>query len=129
MRRTVSMEKYFSQPKPEKDTNWVNNYAVGEDVICYTDISGEKNYYKGRVVKLNKKSVSVRFFNYDTDESDLLIHKKDVGFIKWVWRDDLGDTTKNFFKVSNLWKRGRVGSDDIIFEYGGKAYDRVSPLD
>jgi hypothetical protein len=132
---TIALQKkildgYFA-PTPTKEkpnAEWVNDFVVGEDVLVMrcpqqnpTTFSS-KIQRKGKITKINKKSVSVSLYAYNETDDLRALQEQTHGRNRLVWCNFTNDT-KVVFDRNDLQKKGVYAYADKLFEEGERRVD------
>jgi hypothetical protein len=119
------LETYFA-PKEPKNTEWLNDFVVGEEVISKyapQERPSLKNIYrKGIVSKINKKSLTIRLFAYkEIDDMDA-IQNQTFGYNRLIWETRTNETQIIFDRMS-IAKKGQETYYDAHFVEGKRLVD------
>lgn len=86
-------------------TDWMNDFAVGEDVLVGGGgVSGF--LHKGQVQKINKKSLSLKLYQYTMIADDEAKKNQTEGSIRLVW-GDLIPYTYMVYRRADVYKRSQ----------------------
>lgn len=122
------IETYFAEkPKQEKPVaDWVTDFVVGEEVIItlapQQQKRGMKIHRKGKIIKINKKSVSVELFAYNEIDDKNALNNQTYGYNKLVWASFTNDKMVIFAR-NMLVKRGDNNRTDEEFVEGKRSVD------
>ena len=122
------IETYFAEkPKQEKPVaDWVTDFVVGEEVIItlapQQQKRGMKIHRKGKIIKINKKSVSVELFAYNEIDDKNALKNQTYGYNKLVWASFTNDKMVIFTR-NMLVKKGDNNRTDEEFVEGKRSVD------
>jgi hypothetical protein len=122
------IETYFAEkPKQEKPVaDWVTDFVVGEEVIItlapQQQKRGMKIHRKGKIIKINKKSVSVELFAYNEIDDKNALENQTYGYNKLVWASFTNDKMVIFAR-NMLVKKGDNNRTDEEFVEGKRSVD------
>lgn len=101
--------------KKTKNIEWLNEFVVGEEVLV--------NYKKGKIEKINPKSVSVSMYTFDIINDDFAWNNQTFGTIRYIWKPEIRDTIV-IHSREKLIKRGEdEGAFDRYFIEGERSVD------
>lgn len=129
---TLSQEMintYFpeKEKKEKPDATWANDFVVGEEVLIkyaprqnlpqFKDITR-----KGKILKINKKSVSVGLFGYNEIDDLDAIKNQTIGYNKLEWCNYLSGKMV-IFNRTDIVKKGEMSWYDDEFIVGKMRVD------
>jgi hypothetical protein len=96
---------HFNKEKKKIDCSWVNNYSIGEELLCKNKIhySGIHNI-KSKVIKINKTSVTIGYYDYNIIEDDNAWKNQTNGENRLIWNKNISKTYV-VFNQKNLTKQ------------------------
>jgi hypothetical protein len=125
------IDTYFPvKEKKEKPVpTWINDFVVGEEVMLkfapqdkqFSNIY-TKIHRKGKVLKINKKSISVGLFGYDDIDDMDAIKNQTYGFNKLVWLNFINGKMV-VFNRNEIVKKGEMAWIDEEFIVGKRRVD------
>jgi len=82
--------KLYYAEKDKKECSWVNNYSIGEELLCCT---GEFRIWarKAKVLKINKNSITVGLYSYTKIEDEYAIRNQTYGTNRLIWCSFIND--------------------------------------
>jgi hypothetical protein len=117
------LETYFKTRVFE--TNWLSKFAVGEEVLV--NIACGRSYISmqrlGVIKKINKKSLSIKMYDYETIHDDSLAMTHGIGVLRYVWNKTTIGKTKTTYHESGVIKRGEQPFYDVLFAEGREEVD------
>jgi hypothetical protein len=108
--------------KIEKDCSWVNNYFVGEQLLCKT---GEYGIYsrKAKVIKINKSSLTIGLYSYTQIDDVDGVRNQTYANHRLIWVNFINNK-KVIYDKRDLIKQTDFNESDLnIFIEGEKSYD------
>ena len=123
------IDLYFAKkPKQEKpDADWVADFVVGEEVIVTNAPQQDTRFSrtihrKGKITKINKKSVSVGLFGYNEIDDKNALANQTHGSNKLIWWNFTNDS-KVVFDRKSIVKKGQYSWIDAEFNEGRMSVD------
>jgi hypothetical protein len=103
------------------ESNWLENIKVGEDILVLSKYM-HRAHKKARITKINKKSITVRFYNY-TEISDIeAMQLQTFGTTQVIW-GELSDRKKIIYSRESFYVFGECDYSDRLFIAGESSHD------
>lgn len=122
-------ETYFAKKeKPQKDASWLNDFVVDEEILVLNAKQQDARTYsktikrKGKIVKINKTSISVRLYAYTEIDDENAIVNQTHGTNKLKWCNFTNDSQVIYTRNSII-KKGEYRCYDEMFVEGEKSVD------
>jgi hypothetical protein len=117
------MDIYFPEkPKEEKPiVDWMSNFTIGEEVLICGKYMHNANI-KGKIAKINKKSVTVKLFAYTEISDKNAYENQTYGNNRLIWETFTNDSKVVFDKKSII-KKGEISCIDAEFIEGKRPVD------
>ncbi len=118
-RALTILETYFAdKPKKIRNNDWLNKFEVGEEVLVYEGYI----YRKGIINKINKSSLLISLYGYETQHDLDAITNQTHGTDKLIWYNFI---SKTIIKHNNNYirKKGESEYYDKIFIEGKRDVD------
>ena len=111
------LETYFKpKEKKTKEVSWLNDFTIGEEVLAYAYIDknkygyfGRKTYRLGKVLKINKSSISVKLYGYRRIDDPKASLEQTHGVDRLIWDKSFYTETTPFHMRRYLIKKGEEG--------------------
>ena len=117
------MDTYFAEkPKEEKPiVDWMSNFTIGEEVLICGKYMHNGNR-KGKIAKINKKSVTVKLFAYTEISDKNAYENQTYGNNRLIWETFTNDS-KVIFDKKSIIKKGEISCIDEEFIEGKRPVD------
>lgn len=116
------LDKYFApKQKQVKDVEWVKEFEVGEEVLVYRGL-GMGGRRKAKIIKINDKSITIRYFDYCMINDLHAIQLQTYGTHRLIW-GSLGEEKRVIKSRCDIYKKGQESYYDPEFEEGKQSCD------
>jgi len=114
--------KLYYAEKDNKECSWVNNYSIGEELLCRTGEYGIRSR-KAKVVKINKSSITVGLYYYNQINDDNACRNQTYGNHRLIWGNFINDK-KIIYNERYLIKQNEFSQYELLqFIEGKKSCD------